>query len=225
MNVVDRNFLSHTAKDTKEEGKEFYSITYAVPGEVGFCVPRISEDAVYLQHLPALLEAERWVIFQQVNSDMGSLVITYKSGKMSDGEMRSHLASLLQLARDEELATLKSVILSPASQFETQPRQVEERPAIVYQIAHAIPGRVRFYVPLIASDAKYVECLETLLKADPAVTSERVNRDAASVVINYKTDMLRHSRQRVQSIFDAAISHLIRLIQLASDTTITVSNS
>lgn len=55
-----------------------------------------------------------------------------------------------------------------------------------YSIAHALPGRVRFHVPEIAHNWEYIHRLSALLKAEPRVTSVRVNSTAASIVITYK---------------------------------------
>ncbi len=55
-----------------------------------------------------------------------------------------------------------------------------------YKIVHAVPGRIRFNVPWLAQDSVYAERVQKLLKADGAIASFRMNRDAASIVINYK---------------------------------------
>jgi hypothetical protein len=57
---------------------------------------------------------------------------------------------------------------------------------IGYSIVHALPGRVRFHVPEIAHNWEYIHRMEELLKAEPGVTSVRVNSTAASIVITYK---------------------------------------
>lgn len=171
---------------------------------------------------PTPLLAERWVISEQVNRTTGAIVITYKAGVMSDDEMRSHLASLLQTAKNAQMPKLQPSTSYPESQRENQHTTTEQPAKVTYSIAHAIPGRVRFHVPEIAVDPTYVERLETLVKEDPAVTSERINRNAASIVITYKTGMLRDSQTRVQRIFKAVKSHLDSLIQSASDATLTI---
>lgn len=55
-----------------------------------------------------------------------------------------------------------------------------------YKIVHAVAGRIRFNVPRLAEDGEYAQQLQKLLKADAAIASFRVNRNAASIVINYK---------------------------------------
>jgi Heavy metal associated domain 2 len=203
-----------------------YSVTYALPGQVVFCVPRISEDAKYLQNLLRLLETQSGVISQEVNSVTGTLVISYQSELTSDMEMRVHLATLLQTADDAEVVTVEpemepvtshnaevvtvEPVVSPSpTQSEIHPHTIEQPIKIACSIVHAIPGRVRFHVPQVASDPAYVQRLEALLKSDPLVVSERINRKAASVVITYQT------KQQLQNVFTTAVSHLINLIQSA----------
>ncbi|MCC5603613.1 hypothetical protein [Nostoc favosum] len=78
-------------------------------------------------------------------------------------------------------------------------------------------------VPRIAYDPKYVQRLEALLKSDSTVTSERVNSAARSVVITYKTGMMRNSQKRVQSFLSTPISHLANLIESANDPATAIS--
>jgi hypothetical protein len=271
----------------------YYSITHALPTRVGFCIPRISEDREYVQRLQNLLACEPWIITQQINYMAGSIVITYKSGIMSDSEIRLYLANLIQSASNPEQtmpATEKPVISSSVSQRATRKSVVQEKengyetvsagvssdprsvgmgvslqskleragvslglelkggdqmptpqhqsnhdlakthqtvkqPATVtYSIAHAIPGRVRFRVPRIAKDSKYVQRLEALLKADPVVTGDRVNNAAASIVITYKSGAMLNSQKRSLSLLEQAISYLSSLIQSAAGDSVVAIN-
>ncbi|MBW4500648.1 MAG: hypothetical protein KME57_14090 [Scytonema hyalinum WJT4-NPBG1] len=271
----------------------YYSITHALPTRVGFCIPRISEDREYVQRLQNLLACEPWIITQQINYMAGSIVITYKSGIMSDSEIRLYLANLIESASNPEQtmpATEKPVISSSVSQRATRKSVVQEKengyetvsagvssdprsvgmgvslqskleragvslglelkggdqmptpqdqsnhdlakthqtvkqPATVtYSIAHAIPGRVRFRVPRIAKDSKYVQRLEALLKADPVVTGDRVNNAAASIVITYKSGAMLNSQKRSLSLLEQAISYLSSLIQSAAGDSVVAIN-
>lgn len=74
---------------------------------------------------------------------------------------------------------------------------------VTYSVIHQIPGRIRFHLPLIASDRAYGRRLEKLLNNDPIVKSVRINSDAASIVINYKPNAA------------IAISHWVNLMELA----------
>ncbi|MBW4427407.1 MAG: hypothetical protein KME50_23925 [Nostoc desertorum CM1-VF14] len=249
--------------------KVAYSVICASPGQVGFCIPQITEDPKYVERLLALLTNEPLVINQEVDNTMvGSIAITYKSDVKSDVEMRSHLANLIQSAGNPEVLpanakkfkpysdavktedkqdrklkipaekqksatfslssadvsvskTKSNSLSSTDSQLATQ--QTKKPAKVAYSIAHAIPGRVRFRVPRIARDPKYVQRLEALLKSDSTVTSERVNSAAKSVVITYKTGMMRDSQKRVQSFLSATISHLASLIESANDPATAIS--
>ncbi|WP_066382318.1 hypothetical protein [Anabaena sp. CA = ATCC 33047] len=192
-----------------------YSITVALPGQVTFCVPRISEDSNYLQRLLKLLKQETGIITQEVNAETGSVVISYKLGLKSDLAMRSHLANLLQAA---DYAEVKPEIADFPPQPSLHPLTIEPPTTVACNIVHAIPGRVRFHVPQIASDPAYVERLEAVLQADPVVKSERVNRDAASVIITYQPQMFRNSHQQMPRVYTAAVPYLTHLIQLAGIT-------
>ncbi|MBD2597189.1 hypothetical protein H6G74_23100 [Nostoc spongiaeforme FACHB-130] len=246
--------------------KVAYSITAALPGTVAFCVPKINDDPQYLQRLQALIKEQEWVINQQFNREAGSVVITYETGMMSDFEMRSNLASLLQTAdtvqveeteskgaevqgsrgAEEEQTTQHSALsekpcaeITPVEQtsvthnsalstqnsaLKTQHLKLSTQHSalstqVAYNIVHAIPGRIRFHIPQISRDRQYVQRLENLLKADPVVTSERINKDAASVVITYQTGKLRDSQERSHSVEEAAKTYLICLIQSANEAT------
>jgi hypothetical protein len=114
----------------KPHSAVYYSITHALPTRVGFCIPRISEDREYVQRLQNLLACEPWIITQQINYMAGSIVITYKSGIMSDSEIRLYLANLIQSASNPEEtmpATEKPVISSSVSQRAARNSVVQEK--------------------------------------------------------------------------------------------------
>lgn len=84
-----------------------------------------------------------------------------------------------------------------------------------YSIAHALPGRVRFHVPWISHNSFYVERLKALLKAEQWITSERINPNAASIVITYEYEMISDSKMR---------SRLANLIESAASMTTVTKN-
>ncbi|WP_026733228.1 hypothetical protein [Fischerella sp. PCC 9605] len=302
---------SANSTGAKQLAKVVYSITYALPGQVGFCIPRISRDEKYLERLVALLKAEAGVNNVQINITATSVVVIYKSGILSDFEMRSHLINLIQSGIDqpatsqssnsfpinnqikntkeqdkEKLTTLpmssrsqvtghsnaiarsaengcsrdanksgnQSTAVAPSQKgdrlgkfFNLRKQPVEEhshasvlpvsasdqkstappaktdeqakQPAkVAYSVAHAIPGRVRFRVPRIAEDPKYVQRLEALLKADPTVIEQRVNPCAASIAITYKSAVKPNTQKRDRSVVEAAaVTHLASLLESAND--------
>lgn len=129
-------------------------------------------------------------------------------------------ATFSSISADASVSKTKS---NSVSSTDSVIHQAKKPAKVAYSIAHAIPGRVRFRVPQIARDPKYVQRLEALLKSDSTVTSERVNSAARSVVITYKTGMIRDSQKRVQSFLSAAISHLANLIESANDPATAIS--
>ncbi|AFZ28198.1 hypothetical protein Cylst_6239 [Cylindrospermum stagnale PCC 7417] len=97
---------------------------------------------------------------------------------------------------------------------EEQDSEVAAPPAkIAYSVVHAIAGRIRFHVPLIAEDRAYGQRLEKLLKTDAQVVSVRVNYDAASIAISYAApDAIAYQPS------DISISHWVNLMELALQT-------
>lgn len=78
---------------------------------------------------------------------------------------------------------------------------------VTYSVVHQIPGRIRFNLPLIASDRAYARRLERLLQTDTLVNNVRINCDAASVAITYNPRA------------EIAVSHWVSLMESALVTT------
>ncbi|WP_445633369.1 Cation transport ATPase [Nostoc sp. DSM 114161] len=79
---------------------------------------------------------------------------------------------------------------------------------ISYSIVHAIPGRIRFRIPLLARDAEYINKIKSVMESDKRVINVRANPQAASIVINYKVGVTPDRQMR---------EHLVSLIQNAQD--------
>lgn len=79
---------------------------------------------------------------------------------------------------------------------------------ILYSIVHAIPGRIRFRIPLLAKDPEYANQLKLVIESDTKVTNVRANPKAASIVINYQVGGISDNQMR---------EHLIGLIQTAQN--------
>jgi hypothetical protein len=77
---------------------------------------------------------------------------------------------------------------------------------ISYSVAHAIPGRIRFRIPRLVKDSEYANKLKLVIESDPRTTNVRVNRTAASIVINYRLGEISNNQMRL---------HLVNLIQTA----------
>jgi Heavy metal associated domain 2 len=95
--------------------------------------------------------------------------------------------------------------LSESDQNTTQTNSTNNE---FYRIAHAIPGRIRFYIPQIAKDSEYRNKLkEEIEESNFKITEVRINKGAASVAINYQSTKISDEEMR---------SHLINLIQSVS---------
>ncbi|HAC64277.1 MAG TPA: metal ABC transporter ATPase [Cyanothece sp. UBA12306] len=75
-----------------------------------------------------------------------------------------------------------------------------------YTIVHSVPGRIRIKVPKITEDQDFAKRLQQLLNQDNCVTKVRINRSAASVIINYDGEGLSDIELglRLLSIFNNA---------------------
>ena len=78
---------------------------------------------------------------------------------------------------------------------------------VTCSVAHAVPGRVRFRIPRLISDADYARRLEVLVSDAEGVIDVRIKRSAASIAITYKVGAVSDACRR---------SHLVSLIQLAA---------
>ncbi|MCG6137453.1 MAG: hypothetical protein MET45_22930 [Nostoc sp. LLA-1] len=91
------------------------------------------------------------------------------------------------------------------SSFVATSDRLTSHPQLVYSVAHAIPGRIRFHLPLLAEDRAYGRRLEKLIKTDPQVMSVRINYSAASIAIAYQPN-------------EVDITHWVSLMELALKT-------
>ncbi|BAZ11708.1 heavy metal translocating P-type ATPase [Calothrix sp. NIES-4071] len=55
-----------------------------------------------------------------------------------------------------------------------------------YQIVHAIEGRIRIRIPLLAEETNYNSKLQSLVESLNFVTDVRINPQAESIVVTYK---------------------------------------
>ncbi|NEP03066.1 MAG: cadmium-translocating P-type ATPase [Symploca sp. SIO2E9] len=75
-----------------------YSVVHTTPGRIRLRVPRLVCDANYAQRLQSLLAEEPSVTSVQIKPSAMSVAINYKNQEVSDRQMLSHLANLIQLA-------------------------------------------------------------------------------------------------------------------------------
>ncbi|MBD0389861.1 MAG: hypothetical protein ICV54_25995, partial [Nostoc sp. C3-bin3] len=55
-----------------------------------------------------------------------------------------------------------------------------------YQIVHAVEGRIRIRIPLLAEEAEYASKLQKRVESLNYVTNVRINPPAESMVVTYK---------------------------------------
>ncbi len=107
----------------------------------------------------------------------------------------------LQLSSPPAQISQKKVV-DLKEKFVLAQHQDNEQPQgeVYYSIVHKLSGRVRFRIPRLLHDEDYSERLGMLLEADPAVTSFRINRAAASVVVTYQPNTVADAKMRERLI-------------------------
>lgn len=75
-----------------------------------------------------------------------------------------------------------------------------------YQVVHAVPGRVRFRVAMLAVNADYAPHLQRIFTAIPWVTNVKIQRAASSIAISYEYTRENHWKRR---------SHLEKVLHTA----------
>jgi len=91
----------------------------------------------------------------------------------------------------------------------TDRRQLtSELPLVSYTVVHVLAERVRLRVPRLRYDDGYARRLQFLLNADTLITSSRINRSAASLIVTFKASAIATAKMH---------SRLVSLIQAASN--------
>jgi hypothetical protein len=117
-------------------------------------------------------------------------------------EGNNNSSAILELSKEKR----KSTIQQEKSTNNLEKASEVAAPAkIDYSVVHAIGGRIRLNVPKIAQDRGYGRRLERIMKTDAEVTSVRINFDAASIAIAYKSR-------------EIPLSHWVSLMELALET-------
>jgi Cu2+-exporting ATPase len=106
-----------------------YCVAHAVRGRVRFRIPRLISDAKYARRLEVLVSSAEGVTSVRIKRPCASIAISYKvvpvaacPPAVSEAKMRSHLASLIQLAA----SNLVPVELAPKSKQKPEPEEEEE---------------------------------------------------------------------------------------------------
>jgi Cu2+-exporting ATPase len=103
VSLIDTNGHSQSQEQLPNVN---YSVVHTTPGRLRFRVPRLRCDADYAKRLEVLLTADALVKNVRVKPAAMSVAVTYKSDKVSDAKMRSHLHYLIQAA--SEVVVLKN---------------------------------------------------------------------------------------------------------------------
>lgn len=83
-------------------------------------------------------------------------------------------------------SSAQTFALPPMS--EPAPRTAAKAKVVDYTIAHHVPGRIRFGIPQLAKDEPFAQRLCEAISAMPIVKRARVNRNAASLIVEYRVD-------------------------------------
>ncbi|GAX43457.1 heavy metal translocating P-type ATPase [Tolypothrix sp. NIES-4075] len=113
VTVVERNGKVSSIDSNGHQGQfpnVTYSVVHTIPGRLRFRVPRLRCDADYAKRLEVLLTADALVKNVRVKPAAMSVAVTYKSAKVDDAKMRSHLHDLIQAA--SEVVVLKNTVTS-----------------------------------------------------------------------------------------------------------------
>jgi hypothetical protein len=112
-------------------------------------------------------------------------------------QLRGVKAVLINLLIINLISQLLALLKKPASESSEGVREEKGKTALQtvesfgqYTLVHAVPGRIRLRVPQLASDRAFAQRLERVLAADENVLGVRINREAASLAIKYRTGEL-----------------------------------
>ncbi|BAZ38067.1 heavy metal translocating P-type ATPase [Calothrix sp. NIES-4101] len=88
--------------------KVYYSVVHETAGRLRLRVPHLRNDADYVQHLQALLEADKYITKVRLKPAAASVAVTYDISQIPQSEIRPHIAHLLQAATD--IAIISNVV-------------------------------------------------------------------------------------------------------------------
>ncbi|MBW4572739.1 MAG: hypothetical protein KME31_33630 [Tolypothrix carrinoi HA7290-LM1] len=109
---------------------------------------------------------------------------------------------------NSDKSAIVNLSLAPEKTTKSVAKKTVPSQKIFYSIVHAIRGRIRFRIPLLAIDSEYANKLKLVIESDRRVTNVRANPEAASIVINYQVGVISDNQMR---------EHLVSLIQTAQD--------
>ena len=95
---------------------------------------------------------------------------------------------ILEQLKEQKVTEVAPVVETEATTISESVPLVTNDDSPAYTIVHSTPGRIRLRIPRVASEPDYTKRLEQLLNTDSHVLKVRINRAAASIVIQYQTE-------------------------------------
>ena len=157
-----------------------YRLLHAIRGRVRFGVPRLATDPEYAARLEQLSAAAAGVREVRVNPAAASIVISYNAGAVSDAQMHSYIAELIQSAGSPQILT------EPAPTPETEAEIESEK---VIDLSPKFPPLTSDVEPQIdprIDDQALISNLEpeiSELSLDEVVESQRLDKLAPSELL------------------------------------------
>ncbi|MEM7062571.1 MAG: HMA2 domain-containing protein [Cyanobacteria bacterium P01_B01_bin.77] len=142
--------------------------------QLGKLLDEYSEVAVILPVLAGLLVTSRLQL-RGANALIVNLTIAAISRQI-----------MHQLKHEATASPAEANGAAPVSAKSAEVKSTEDD----YKVLHSVPGRLRLQIPQLREDQHFSKRLETSLLNDSIVSKVRLNRAAASVVIQYRDSSL-----------------------------------
>ena len=95
---------------------------------------------------------------------------------------------IIEQLKEQKVTVTGPVVDTEATTIFQSVTPVNSNDSPEYTIVHSTPGRIRLRITKVASEPDYAKRLEELLNADSHVLKVRINRAAASIVIQYQAE-------------------------------------
>ncbi|NEN90687.1 MAG: metal ABC transporter ATPase [Okeania sp. SIO3H1] len=95
---------------------------------------------------------------------------------------------IIEQLKEQKITVVTPVVETEATTISQSVTPVASDDSPAYTIVHSTPGRIRLRIPRVASEPDYTKRLEQLLNTDSHVLKVRINRAAASIVIQYQAE-------------------------------------
>ncbi|MDY7006419.1 MAG: metal ABC transporter ATPase [Cyanobacteriota bacterium] len=95
---------------------------------------------------------------------------------------------IIEQLKEQKITLVTPVVEAEATTISQSVTPVASDDSPTYTIVHSTPGRIRLRILRVASEPDYAKRLEELLNTDSHVLKVRINRPAASIVIQYQAE-------------------------------------